>query len=103
MICGRNTTTLPTPATTPSARKLENAPSGRFAERNVPIAAAPASIASISGVAQANTAWKTIAMTTNNPIVPGTGRLLNLAIRVPQVAILGAECCTSFITSLTQA
>ncbi len=91
MICGRNTMTLPTPATTPSARKLLNAPAGRFAAMNTPSEAAPASMASIIGVAQANTAWNTIAMTTKRPIVPGTGRFENLARRSLQVVIAGAE------------
>ena len=95
--------TLPTPAMTPSAMKLLNAPSGRVVATNAPSIAAPASIASIIGVAQANTAWNTTAITTNSPMVPGTGRFMKAATRELQVVIVGAECCTSFITSLTQA
>ena len=39
----------------------------------------------MTGVAHANTAWNTIAMTTNRPIVPGTGRLAKRAIFAPSV------------------
>ena len=101
-ICGRKTTTLPTPATTPSATKLANAPSPRFACSHTPSDAVPSSMASMSGAAQAKTAWKTTAMTTNRPIVPGSGRFMKRAKRVPQVVITGACSCTSAITSRTQ-
>ena len=83
--CGRKITTLPTPAMTPSATRLENALSPRPAKTMALSADVPASIASIIGVAQANTAWNTMAITTNRPIVPGTGRFRKWVTRVRQV------------------
>ena len=81
--------TLPTPAIAPSEMKLARAPSGSVLATIALTAAVPLSIVSITGLAQAKTAWKTIAMTTNRPIVPGTGRLINCANLEPKVAMTG--------------
>ena len=94
IICGRKMTTLPTPAMTPSAIRLEKAVSPRRSNTAAPRSAAPASIASMSGVAQANTAWNTVAITTNSPSVPGTGLLKKSVMRVRQDTKTGAFFCT---------
>ena len=57
MICGRNTMTLPTPEITPFCRKLCSRPAGRVSCTNCPSAAKASDNSSISGCAQANTAW----------------------------------------------
>ena len=56
-ICGRNTTTDPTPAMIPCVRKSRKIDCGISLETNADRAVKPASIASANGVAQANTAW----------------------------------------------
>ncbi len=55
-ICGKKMITLPTPAITPSTIRLESIPAGSVAVTSAPRAAVPASMRSMSGVAQANTA-----------------------------------------------
>jgi len=85
IICGKKTTTLPTPAMMPSAIRLENAVSPSRSKMAAPRADDDASIVSMMGVAHANTAWNTMAMTRNRPIVPGTGRLKNPVIVVRHV------------------
>ena len=70
-IWGRKITTLPTPAITPSARKLANAPAGSVSCTQPPIPPAAASIRSIMGVAQANTAWNTVAISSRKRAVAG--------------------------------
>ena len=78
------------------------APSGRVAASCTDRALAPASITSMIGVAQAKTAWNTTAMTTNRPMVPGTGRFRKALTRAPQVTTPGASRCTSASTPRTQ-
>ena len=56
-ICGRKTTTLPTPAMTPSMSRLLNHPSLSDAPSHVPSAANPSSIHVIGVSAHVNTAW----------------------------------------------
>ena len=102
-ICGRKTTTLPTPAMMPSAIRLDSADSPSVETTAAPSDAAPPSIRSMSGVAQANTAWKTISMTRNNPSVPGSGRLKKSTMRLRQEVSAAPWDCTSFMTSRTQA
>ena len=55
-ICGRNTTTEPTPARTPLVIASRISPSGRIAATRSLTKATPASSPSAKGVAQANTA-----------------------------------------------
>ncbi len=55
-ICGRNTTTEPTPANTPWVIKSRTSPGGRAALAISLSTTTPASSASANGVAQANTA-----------------------------------------------
>ncbi len=59
MICGKKTSTLPTPPIAPSTTRLRSAPSGRAAVTAPPARPTPASISAISGRAQRNTAEKT--------------------------------------------
>ncbi len=72
-IWGRKTTTLPTPAITPSASRLASAPSPRAATTAPARAAAVPSIASISGVAHEKTAWKTSAISATKIRLPKSG------------------------------
>ena len=55
-ICGRNTSTLPTPAITPSTSRLRSGPSAMCAVVHPPTLAIAALIASIGTLAQENTA-----------------------------------------------
>ena len=57
-ICGRKTTTEPTPASTPSVRKSRISPAGTTSVTTPDTAPTAPSSASAKGVAQANTAWK---------------------------------------------
>ena len=56
-ICGRKTSTLPTPPISPSLRKLLSRSGSGAASTRSPSQWKAASIASMPGVAQANTAW----------------------------------------------
>jgi hypothetical protein len=58
-ICGRNTTTLPTPASAPSTSRLRSSPAGNAARSSCPAASTSACIAAPSGGAQVNITWKT--------------------------------------------
>src|SRR5205085_2360547 len=62
-ICGRKTSTPPTPAMTPSASKSVKSPGGICARVNSASAPKARSIKSIGSVAHENIAWKTTAMT----------------------------------------
>ena len=93
--------TLPTPAITPSVRKLANALSGSSPPIQADSAPAPASMASISGVAQEKTAWKTSASTPKNMTVAGQGRLNQRIVFAPNRSSSGAWVCASCSTSRT--
>ena len=72
-ICGRKTTTEPTPASTPSVTKSRRTPSGSSAmAHSLRIATTPSS-ASAKGVAQANTAWNTTNSSANRISGPTQG------------------------------
>jgi len=72
-ICGRKITTPPTPAISPSTRRPRSALSGKTSFKYPWIAPKPASIPSISGVAQAKTAWKTRNINASSTTTPRTG------------------------------
>ena len=59
-------------------------------------------MASINGVAQENTAWKTSAITAKNIRVAGHGRLNQRSRRAPKRSSNGAWLCASPNTSRTQ-
>jgi hypothetical protein len=59
MICGKNTSTLPTPANTPLMSKSLTRLFGIAALSQLPTAATPSLIASMGTCAHANTAWNT--------------------------------------------
>ncbi len=65
--------TPPTPAMMPSVSRLLSGPSGSAPPIQFPSAAVPASIRSITGVAQAYTAWKIRNITTARVSSPNTG------------------------------
>ena len=56
-ICGKNTSTPPTPATMPSTSRLRSTPSGRWACSHWPSASTVPVMASMGAAAQLNTAW----------------------------------------------
>ena len=58
-ICGRNTSTLPTPAMTPSVRKLDNAPGGRLVATQPDSAVAAPSIAAVQTRSPVGPNWAT--------------------------------------------
>ncbi len=58
-ICGRNTSTLPTPAMMPSTSRLRSAPSGSDCCTHVPSAPTTPLMKSIGTAAQLKTAWNT--------------------------------------------
>ena len=72
-ICGRKITTPPRPAMTPSASRLASGPGGSVAVTHSASPVAPASIRSITGAAQAYTAWKIRNMIAASSISPNTG------------------------------
>ncbi|MNT89661.1 hypothetical protein D3C71_679160 [compost metagenome] len=57
----------------PSVSRLVSGPAGSTLAASSPSQAKPASMPSISGVAQANTAWKIRNITTTRVIKPNTG------------------------------
>ncbi|MNV62977.1 hypothetical protein D3C71_1555490 [compost metagenome] len=65
--------TPPTPAMMPSVSRLLSGPSGNAPPTHSPSAPVPASIKSITGVAQAYTAWKIRNITTASVSSPNTG------------------------------
>ena len=76
-ICGRKTSTLPTPAISPSCTKLRTRPSAPSCGSSPPTAAPnawkPPSIRSIGACAQANTAWNIRNSTVSRIASPATG------------------------------
>ena len=72
-ICGRNTITAPTPLITPSTSSERSSESGISAVRNPCNAVKPASIASMNGCAQLNTAWNIRNMIASSRTGPATG------------------------------
>ena len=86
MICGRNTTTLPTPEITPFCRKLCSSPAGRVSCTNCPSAPKLDDSNSISGCAQANTAWNITNRISARIRSPPTGCSTTASIRAVQVS-----------------
>ena len=72
-ICGRKMITPPRPAMMPSTIRLASGPSPMRAPTHWPSATVPASIRSITGVAQAYTAWKIRNITTARVSRPNSG------------------------------
>ena len=80
-ICGRNTSTLPAPARTPSTRRLSNGPGGSAAPMPPASAAISALIACMNGWAQANTAWNMRNIVAARISGPATGWRTTRSIR----------------------
>ena len=80
-ICGRNTSTLPTPAITPSAMKLCSRPGRHRADRSRRARRSPIEIKSIGGCAQVNTAWNITNSTAAGSARPPTGCSSTASIR----------------------
>ena len=72
-ICGRNTSTLPTPPRMPSTSRLRSIPSPMWAPSSWPSCSTPPLMASIGSVAQLNTAWNTRNISAASRIGPITG------------------------------
>ena len=72
-ICGRNTSTLPTPPRMPSTSKLRSRPSAICAWIHWPTPSTPPLIRSIGVLAQLNTAWNTKNISIASRIGPITG------------------------------
>ena len=102
-ICGTNTTTLPTPAITPSTIRSASAPSGSSAA--TPDCSQPAadSMAPMNGSDQENSASNSSAMTAANAAMP-----YNLCVRMPSMRsvqvrrTLAAPCRTSATSASIQ-
>src|SRR3546814_610937 len=111
-ICGRNTTTAPTPAITPSAISDRSTPSGMVARTALPRFAKPASIASAGTTAQVNTAWNIRNRMAVSRTSPATGcsatasiacvqRRTGVSDMVPATAIARARRWSVTISSAT--
>ena len=72
-ICGRKTSTLPTPEITPFWMKLCNRPAGNASCAILPSASKPAEMRSITGVAPVNTAWNRTNSSASRMSRPATG------------------------------
>ena len=80
-ICGRNTSTLPAPAMTPSTSRLLSAPSGSRPVTSAPSHETPESIRPIGSVAQLNTAWNTKKSSTARITGPASGCMTSASRR----------------------
>ena len=80
-ICGRNTSTEPTPAKTPSTTRLRRSPAGNCEPIAPPANAISHSMPSIRGVAHENTDWNTTAMSARKISGPHTRCSANASIR----------------------
>ena len=80
-ICGRNTTTEPTPAMIPSVTRSRKRLSANWVFTPSPSAETPASSASANGVAQLNTAWNTTNSSANRMGAPSHGCSRSSSIR----------------------
>ena len=94
-ICGRNTTTAPTPASTPSLSSERNQPSGRAAASSACSAATPASIQPIGASAQLNTAWNMKNSTAASSRGPASGCSTTASMRCDQALALPVLVCTA--------
>ncbi len=90
-ICGRNTSTAPTPAISPSRTKLRSSPSGSMFPASAPSQSKPALIASIGGCAQENTAWNIRNSTASRIASPNTGCSSTASIRLVTVSGLAGR------------
>ena len=90
-ICGRNTSTLPTPEITPFWTKLCSSPSGSASCASTPSHSKPAAIKSISGFAQANTAWNMTNSRHSRMSRPATGCSSTASTR--PVTVSGRDGC----------
>src|SRR6516165_4552886 len=90
-ICGRKTRTLPTPEITPFWMKLCSRPSGSASCTSAPSVSNPNEIRSISGLAQANTAWNMMNSRDSRIRRPATGWSRTASTRPVSVSVrLGA-------------
>ncbi len=80
-ICGRNTSTLPAPAITPSTSRLLSAPGGSDRCSASPSQVMPASTSAIGSAAQLNTAWKTKNSSAARTAGPATGCMTSASMR----------------------
>ena len=95
-ICGRNTTTEPTPAMIPSVSRSRRKLSGNAPSTHAPSAPAPPSSASVSGAAQANTAWKMTNSSTSRISGPAHGFSNTLSRRSPRWRALEVSYTVAF-------
>ncbi len=91
MICGRNTMTLPTPEITPFWRKLCRRPAGMVLWTSSPSESKPELSSSMSGCAQANTAWNITNRISASTTRPPTGCRTTASIRAVSVSGLAGR------------
>ena len=91
MICGRNTSTLPTPAIRPFCRKLCSSPAGSTCCTSPPSAPNESDSNSIKGCAQLNTAWNMTNRIKARITSPPTGCSTTASTRVVSVSGLAGS------------
>ena len=94
-ICGRNTSTPPTPAMTPSTSRLRSGPSAMGAATCSPSQPIPASMASMGRAAQANTAWNMNSSTPTSSTMPHRGCSTQRSTRSVKAQRLASVCTAS--------
>ena len=94
-ICGKNTTTPPAPAMTPSTTKLFKSGCEICCPINSPNQPKNVSIPSINGAAQAKTAWKTTNIMTARLTSPKTGCKKILSKKSERLSSSSTELTTS--------
>ena len=107
-ICGRNTSTLPTPAITPSTSRLRNGPSAMCVRTSVAAPSTTDLIASIGHCAQLNTAWNISSSSAASSSMPHSGCSSTRSMASSRASGCGGACtqaatrrCTSRCVSIT--